>query len=220
MLHHPYQAPIPRSTKPFIFLLLISLAIPLVLSIVGWAQEIKVRDYDWIVEIETQELTGYLDYPGSNLKPIIQARITYKEGDAVSSENKASKQVLYQDFWYKGCNPVGCRRYHTYNIPPGDGIAIRVKHKNNSVAVGETCACANAIIRVLLDAYMNSNPVISVLVPDSTFSSIVADLAHENFYQQADAPPDVPQYASIILYLTSEPSGANQTMFYAGKTTD
>lgn len=179
-----------------------------------------VREYDWIIEIETEELPQFLNYPGSTLKPMLKAAVSYSQTASAAAGVIPKKAIRYQDFYYKACTPLGSRRFQTFGIPPGDGTAIRLKHKLSPGSSYETCAGANAIVRILLDAYVNGNPVATVLVPASSFNMVVQELHRENFYATSDAPPDEPVFSSIVLRLESEPAGTGQTMNYVGKTTD
>ncbi|MBI4533030.1 MAG: hypothetical protein HY711_03705 [Candidatus Melainabacteria bacterium] len=191
-------------------------ACPLVVQ----AQSQSVREYEWIIEIQTEELPQFLNYPGSTLKPMVKATISYSQTTPAGLSVIPNKAIRYEDFYYKACTPLGCKRLRTFGIPPGDGTAIRLKHKLSPGSSWEACAGANAIVRILLDAYLNGNPVATVLVPASSFSMVVQELHRENFYAAADAPPDEPVFSSIVLYLESEPSGNRQTMNYVGRTED
>ncbi len=182
--------------------------------------EDSVRDYDWIVDIETRQLKEYLSYPGSGFTPVIEAKITYTQVSEPEPGTTKKENVRYEDLFFKSCDPVGCRRYNTFDLTPGEGIAIRVKHNGPDTTTAETCAAGNCVTRVLLDAYLNGNMVIAALVPSASFSSIVQELHRENFHAQPEDPVETPQYSTIILHLRSEPSGQDQTMFYAGTTTD
>jgi hypothetical protein len=171
----------------------------------------QVRGYDWEVLIKTEPLKDYLSYSGSSFHPIIKAAVTYKE----SGKGGVTQ---YEDLWYRGCDPVGSKRYHRFQIRSGDGVAIKVSHKNNSVENAETCAAANAIVRLLLDSYLNGNSVIAAIVPGNSFSQISSNLQRENFYVAGPATPDQPEFSSIVIELQSEPPGNKQTLHYAGKT--
>lgn len=186
----------------------------------GLSQDATVRDYDWTVDIETEQLKDYLSYPGSRFSPVVEARITYSQLSQPAPGTEKKQNVRYQDLFFRGCDPVGCRRYNTFDLPPGEGIAIRVKHRGPDITTAETCAAGNCITRVLLDAYLNGNMVIAAIVPSSSFASVVQELRRENFFAQPETPVETPQYSSIILHLRSEPPGQSQTMAYAGLTTD
>lgn len=178
------------------------------------SQDSAIRDYDWIVEAQTEELKDYLNFPGSNLKPIFKAAVTYK-----SLDPKAHAQpVKYEDLFYRSCDAIGCRRYHTFDITSGDGVAIRISTKSQPAKPEEACAAANIIVRLLLDSYLNGNSVPSVLLPYPIFNQVISDLHRENFYSAGEAPPDQPVFSSIILELRSEPGGLRQTMNYTGQT--
>lgn len=171
----------------------------------------QLRGYDWEVNIKTEPLKDYLSYSGSSFKPIIKAAVTYKDTDKGTT-------TQYEDLWYRGCDPVGMKRFHRFQVRSGDGVAIKVTHKSSSVDNAETCAAANAIVRLLLDAYLNGNSVIAVIVPANSFTFIASNLQRMNFYVAGPATPDQPEYSAIVLELQSEPPGNKQTLHFAGKT--
>jgi hypothetical protein len=175
-----------------------------------YAQD-QLRGYDWEVIIKTEILKDYLSYSGSSFRPIVKAAVSYKETD----KNNITQ---YEDLWYRGCDPVGSKRYHRFQVKSGDGLAIRVTHKNSSPDNAETCAAANAIVRLLLDSYLNGNSVIAAIVPSNSFSLIASNLQRQNFYEAGPSTPDQPEFSSIVLELQSDPPGSKQTLNYAGKT--
>lgn len=178
------------------------------------SQDTALRGYDWIVEIRTEELKEHLSYAGCTLKPLFKAEVSYQK----TGPSGDGKPTMYEDLFFRGCEAVGCRRHHPFDIHAGDGIALRVKSKAPTPATQESCAAANAICRLLLDSYLNSNSVVSVFVPYPMFSTLVQDLNRQNFYAASEASPDVPVYSSIVVHLRSDPPGLTQTMNYTGQT--
>lgn len=178
------------------------------------SQDNYLQRYDWIIEAQMQELKGYVIYAGSTVRPIIKASITYKNTDAPSG----SKPVKYEDLYFKGYEAIGCRRYHTLDLESGDGVAIRIKSKSQNVTLEQSSAAANAIVRLLLDSYLNGNSVVAVLLPRSSFERVVQNLQRANFYSAPPSSPDEPVDTAIILHLISEPPGSSQTMYYNGST--
>ncbi|HIA53466.1 MAG TPA: hypothetical protein EYN91_15485 [Candidatus Melainabacteria bacterium] len=169
------------------------------------------RTYDWIISIETEKLTGYLDQKRSTLKPVVKATVTYKPGGGGGA-------TKFEELFYHNWIALGMRRYKPLALGSSDQVAIVVTHKQGQSTQEETSAAANAIVRVFLDAYLKGNAVTNIIVPEASLSSIVQNLKQANFYPGDDEKPDQPVFSSIILHLEGSPSGTKQTMFYAEQT--
>src|SRR5437762_117031 len=124
------------------------LLMALIVSHPAYAQG-QLREYDCEIIITTEPMKEFLRYQGSSMHPMIRAAVSYKDMD----KNAVTQ---YEELWYRGCEAMGCKRLHRFQVQAGDGVAIRVKHKNNSADNSECCAASNAIVRLLLDAYLNS----------------------------------------------------------------
>ncbi len=169
------------------------------------------RSYDWIITIETEKVSGFLDQKQSTLKPVIKASVSYRPG-------KGGAISKYEDLFYNNWIALGMRRYKPLALGNSDQVAIVVSHKQGQATPEELCASANAILRVFVDAYLKGNAVTNIIVPESSLSQIVQNLKQANFYPGDDEKPDQPVFSSIILHLEGSPSGTKQTMFYAEQT--
>jgi hypothetical protein len=165
------------------------------------------RTYDYTVDIKTETVEHYFDYSGSLLGPAVRAAVSYQATGA-DQTNK------YEDLWYHNWNCIGCRRHGELKMHPGQQVAIRVAHKG-SATNAEREASANAIIRILLDCYANSNMVAIVYVPDDSLIPIASAMQRASFRMAEEAAPDEPVYAQIQLELRSN-SGAKQILHYGG----
>lgn len=176
----------------------------------AWSEGLA-RNYDWIITIETEKLSGFLDQKNSTLKPLVKATVTFKPGSGGAT-------TKFEELFYRNWIALGMRRYKPLSLGNSDQVAIVVTHKQGQAAPEETSAAANAILRVFVDAYLKGNAVANVIVPESSLSSIVQNLKQANFYPGDDEKPDQPVFSSIVLHLEGSPSGSKQTMFYAGQT--
>jgi len=169
------------------------------------------RTYDWIISIETEKLSGFLDQKNSTLKPIVKATVSFKPASGGAT-------TKFEELFYRNWIALGMRRYKPLSLGISDQVAIVVTHKQGQATQEETSAAANAILRVFVDAYLKGNAVTNVIVPESSLSAIVQNLKQANFYPGDDEKPDQPVFSSIVLHLEGSPSGSKQTMFYAGQT--
>lgn len=181
------------------------------LSCVPTFSEGLERTYDWIISIETEKLSGYLDQKRSTLKPIVKATVTYKAGVGGAT-------IKFEELFYNNWIALGMRRYRALSLGNSDQVAIIVTHKQGPSTPEETSAAANAILRVFVDAYLKGNAVTNIIVPEASLSPIVQNLKQANFYPGDDEKPDQPIYSSIVLHLEASPSGTKQTMFYSEQT--
>jgi hypothetical protein len=165
--------------------------------------------YDWIVNIETAELKTSFQHGRSSLRNVVIAKITYRKGSTGEKDS-----TRYEDLWYCQSKPIGLERYHTLNLPPGDGIAICIKNRSASCSYSEAWASANATLRVMLDAYVRRNAVIEVVVPLDAFNSIADGFRRQGLDPLPEEGSDEGVAASLLLHLVSEPDGMTQTFSY------
>ncbi|HEY9786687.1 MAG TPA: hypothetical protein V6D17_14895, partial [Candidatus Obscuribacterales bacterium] len=186
----------------------------LVVPALGIGEELG-RSYDWIIQVQTEPLANFLDFPGSRLRPMVKAKVTYRKADATSAQ-----PIAYEDLFYHYWNALGMRRYRSLALGTGDQVAIRVSHKNNRASNAETSAAANAILRVFVDAYLKGNSVANIIVPAESMPQIIDELSKARFYPGQPPAPDEPVYSSIVLRLESNPPGNVQLMYYYAETAE
>lgn len=165
------------------------------------------RVHDHIIEIKTSRVKQYFDYKNSILAPCVRASISCK------SEG-ADKSVRYEDLWYRGWNCIGCHRFAPLKTAPGHEIALHVVHEDGA-SVAEQEAAANAIIRMLLDAYASESMVTVVFVPNESLTNIANAMHRASFDAGREAAPEEPVYARMQLELRT-PGGERQTLYYNG----
>jgi hypothetical protein len=166
------------------------------------------RPFDWMVNIQTQQLSRQFEYNGSSLKPIVKTAINFFE------DSDPSKETDYEYIWYHDAKPVGIEKLHTFDLRSGDAIAISVQHKTSPPTPAEQKGAANAIAHVVLDAYLNRNSVALARVPYDSFDPIVAELQNEHFVLQSDSGADNPNPTGINIFVASDPPGKTSTLAY------
>jgi len=170
----------------------------------------EIGQCDWTVSIQTREMTDYIPNPKSTLKPVVKAAISYRQ----SGTQLPEADTRYENLWYGKGKAIGCQRLHHFDVAKGDGVAIQVKHGGTIPTASECTAAADTIIRLLVDSYLNGNPLKAVLVPSYSFTQISAELQHRNFLPQA-ASMESPVFSFLSIHLRSESSGQSQTLYYS-----
>jgi hypothetical protein len=166
------------------------------------------RPHDWTVEIETQELSRQFDYHNSHYTQVAKTTIDYYH------QTDTDHKTNYEYMWFHGPRAIGLERLHKFQLDQGDGVAINIKHKTPTPDNAEMSAAADALAHVILDAYINKNPVTIVNVPEASYATIVSELESvHHFVAQADVGPDHPIDSGINIFVESE-SGTNQTLCY------
>lgn len=163
------------------------------------------KPYDWVFQIETRRLERQFEYANSKLNPIEKLEVVWYP---TKDENKKTN---YQYMYYHDGKPYGLEKLNKLDIDEGDGVAIEVKHKDNSPTEAEKKAAANAIFRLALDSYLHKNPLVAVKVPVDSFNSISDRLIDFGFHDSKDDGDQIDQQntfkASMTIGLFSVPEG-------------
>ncbi|MBX9938333.1 MAG: hypothetical protein K2Y32_03740 [Candidatus Obscuribacterales bacterium] len=170
--------------------------------------ELVSYPYDWMVEIKSKPLIRQFQFSGSQLKQVEKLDIHYHP--AKDSETKTQ----YEYLWYSKGKALGLEKNRKFDLPEGEGVAIRVTHSAVPTE-GEKKACAGGILRVALDAFLNKNPVVQVRLPHSSFNEIANRLEELGMQVAPDSPDDFSGgYSSnLTLYLYSEPDGLKRVLY-------
>jgi len=166
------------------------------------------RPYDWLVNVQTQQLSRQFEYTGSTLRPVVKTSMKYYE------DSDPSRSTDYEYIWYHDAKPLGVEKLHTFDLRSGDAIAINIEHKNSPATQAEHKAAANAIIHIVLDAYLNRNSVALVKVPFDSFDDIIAELQVEHFVLQNDSGADSPNPTGVNIFVASDPPGKSNSFTY------
>lgn len=181
----------------------------------GTTQASLEHTYDWVVEIETQKMDSYLDFPGSQLTPAIRAAITYAKN---SGEGDSSETCKYEDLYYGHHATIGLRRFQKLPFHDGEQVAIVVKDKDDYISADDGRAAANALLRVFLDAYAQGSATTEIKIPDQSLPHIVGALGQLGFCIGPEDTPDVPVSSSVQLTLDCYPSGHKQNVIFGAST--
>ncbi|MBX9573421.1 MAG: hypothetical protein K2X77_31260 [Candidatus Obscuribacterales bacterium] len=158
----------------------------------------------WIITLEAEEENGKFAYDGSTLRNLTKVKVGFFPTAGGGDESKATR---YETFWMREGKPLGLERYSKLSIPENDDVALRVT-ANEAIGYTEQSAIADAILRVLLDLYGNSNIVTRIIVPSGSISGISAALQSHNFTTAKSS-----NAAKLAVFLQTE-DGTSTTLYY------
>lgn len=174
-------------------------------------QEFDVSKYDDVIEMKTEEMPKYLDFPGSQLTPIVRIKISYFKD---TRHNQFGPAIPYEDLWYYDGKPLGSKHYGALNIHQTDTIGVLVRQRlGHDLSLAEASATADATIRILLDATLNRNIIATVNVPATSFLEIINSLQTHHFKRYRDVISRLPGLIAIELESTV---GTREVLRYVG----
>src|SRR5262249_1167835 len=97
-----------------------------------------------------------------------------------------------------------------------DGISIIIKHKDtgSSNHKYECYAAANAVLRLILETYVNKNPVVNVRVPEDSFNDVVQGFRNLNC-QDHEPVVDGHLDSAINIFVQTDPNpDQKQALYY------
>jgi hypothetical protein len=169
------------------------------------------RSYEWVITIETEEISKAAIDAEDGLDPIAKANVTYGKIDGGDS-------VDYEKLWFCKGKTFGIERQAALDLGRGKAVAIKVVHKGQTPSQSEVKAAAKSILRILLDLRLTGNMLQTVIVPDQTFSPISDELTNEHFAPFV-VPVGAPFHLTASLFLQNQSASRNQLLYYVPKRT-
>ncbi len=164
--------------------------------------------YDWTVQIETKRLERQFEYEGSHLRLVERLDVDYYYQD------QAKAKTIYESAWYHNGKPLGLERFNYFNVPPGQGVCIKVVHKTENPTAEEQQAAANMIVRVWMEAYLNRSGVVMVKVPQRSFSQIINYLHGQGYVTTPETAPEDQGNIPMQLLVEAEQTGQTVLLNY------
>jgi hypothetical protein len=178
-----------------------------------WSADHIVVPYDWTIDLQSRELKNQFEYSASRLRGVEKIQASYKHVPTAADPEPDSHP--YEHLWYHDGKPIGLERKDDFDVNRGDGISIVVDHKDGSASDRECTATANAILRVILDCYLNKNAVVNVRIPDSSFDRIKQSLMDQGCVETPPTPDETGHDAAINIFLQTEPhADRSHTLYY------
>jgi hypothetical protein len=153
-------------------------------------QVFDMGPYDDVLELQCEELSNYLNFTGSRLKPIVRVSVScYCD----TKNNHCPQAVPYQDLWFAGGEAIGAKQKKSLPVPERDQVAILLKPRLKPLSDAEVTACAAALVRLRLALSLNRNLIVTVRIPAQYVEGFLAELRKQNFlpYQEARAKINV-----------------------------
>jgi hypothetical protein len=138
--------------------------------------------YDWAIYLNPKSLPNFLNYPTSNLNPAVNVSVSYRV--ASRFHPRSLQQVHYEDLWYHGAQPIGCRMFSKLEIGPGWQGAIVIPPSSD--ANSNPGALANAIVRLLLDVNLKKCNLVVVFADPQVERQICDQLGQFKFFRTDD----------------------------------
>lgn len=180
---------------------------------------------DWVVTISTKVVEQCLNYPNSQLTPLVRSSIYFEQNVLETSDidremekrgaepDKPIPQTLYEYLYSSHFRTVGMRRFKQMEIKPGTTGIIKVAVSNSSARQEEISAAASATVRIYLDLYLNKMPLRSIVVQKDVFDSFIQELQRHGFRSHTRIPGQMTQ-TTATLSIRSDPAGRQQSMNY------
>lgn len=169
------------------------------------------RRFDWTITVKTIARPNILNYPTSSLKSMSKLAVRYRLTPRLNPD-PAAKSVDYEDLWYHEARAIGCRRYHSLDLPFGYQGAIRIEPSAD--ANGASGAIANAIARLFLDVGVRKCLVTVAFVPKDIFGEVQDQLGNLGFSNPGGTDLGA---GAIPLYLFSNPKQVVSTLYLHGR---
>jgi len=180
----------------------------LLISALSGASRASTTQNQWLVTVQTKSAPSIFNYQGATLTPVTEAQVSF------ASANSDATPTVYENFWGASGKPLALQRYEPLSIPPGDGIAFKIVNGSDQPFFSETQLAVDAVLRIMLDAQLNANPVLYVSVPSTTFSDVVSALSQQNFIVK-DTTLETPlQSAALVIYVVDYSGQMKSTLYY------
>jgi len=162
-------------------------------------------NYDWVIRVETTALQRTFEYKGSALSPVTKLSVGYYP---VVTPDKTKP---YELVWYHNGKPLGMERLGVLGLAQAEGTAIKIVNKGTH-GIEEDKASANIILRLMLQTYLNRNPVVLVIVPDDSYTGIISQLQAQG--AKTGAPdPNSPERRLFTMVVQSESAGSKEILY-------
>lgn len=141
-------------------------------------QVFDMQPYDDVFEIESEELTNYLNFEGSKFNPIVRIKI---KCFCKTNVDHGAQPIKYQDLWLRGGDVIGLKQYAPMPCEENDRVAILIKPRFKPYSETEIAGCSAALVRMRLALSLNKNLIDTVRVPGLTLDIFVAELRKQHF---------------------------------------
>jgi hypothetical protein len=162
----------------------------------------------WMVTVSTTAAPSVFNYPGAALTPVSEAQVSY----AYSTSDDAP--TVYENFWGANGTPLALERYVPFDVPRGQGVIFKIVNDTEQPPYAQTQLAVDAILRLMLDAQLNANPVLYVSVPPTCYADVVNAFVQQNFIVKDTSLETPLQGAALVVYLVDYNGQTRKTLYY------
>lgn len=171
-----------------------------------------VRPFEYVIQLETVKLKRkFPQGTDSQHHDVVKVKTTYWR---LGEENNPKD---YEDLYFMDDQLFGIDRHENFSLPPGVGIEIKVKEASagvNGNGHAVEASSAKSAIRMLVDSYLNRNPVARVIVPDLYYEQFSSTLNAQHFVRPDSNAPDVAVHSPINIFVQNQSNSQSQTLYY------
>jgi hypothetical protein len=179
-----------------------------------------LKQYSWVVLVETKKLKNQFDYENSHLKDVVKCEVSYfYVGDQPQDAQHPDEahKISYEDYWFSERRPLGLERHHKFAIDEADGVSIRIRHKKDATSdiEQEAEAAAGTILRLHLDTAKNHNPVAIIKLPNGQpYDDILNELRNKGAFDAQKQDENEPLESSLNMFFREDGGNRSQTLYY------
>lgn len=151
---------------------------------------------DYTVNLKTETLQKQFQYKGSILTKVTKATIEYYD-------NSDNQKKPYEMVWLNDGHPIGLERLAAFGLKKGKSATLLVTHKEQG-GVQEEKAAASMILRLVLDAYNNTDSIIAIRVPSQSFAGIIREMKNLRCVDESPADPELPSRAKLTFTIEDD----------------
>lgn len=171
--------------------------------------------FDFIITLELTEIPEYMKHRNSKSDPVTKVKICYRLLPRPGKIRPFTDEIPYEEIYYEKGQPMGSRQVHELGLIAGESGCLRVI---DSPALAEhPDVCANAIVRMYLDAVLKANTLGLVLVPQTNALAVQNCMPDNGFYPVDKQKPTGCRLTSMNMTFRAEPKlrKADNTYYYA-----
>lgn len=167
----------------------------------------KMLYSQYVIYLTPKLQPQFLNYKDNQLKPLCEVRVTTKKRDYRSGGWEPRKE--YENLWYGNGVPIGCRRFQPLPMRPQESCVVIIEPSKDAPEC--TKACANALVRVLLDIHVAGGIFERAYIQRDLCEKLTSDLGVMKFY-----PVQIlsTTRTGALLHVVSQPAGFDTYYFF------
>lgn len=187
-------------------------------AICAWASSSSMQPanaeikYEKLVEINAEEMKGYLNYPNSGLSDFFHIVVKTGEAETGKAETPYEDLVACKVKSTGKAEIIACRRLAAFDFNDKQ-VKVKVKLSSQAQNDAQVRALAAAIPHLVLELFLKDNFVGGVYVPTGAYESFKSALATQGFTTSMKGSYS-PRTSVTPLVLQSEPAARFDSLSY------